>query len=50
MAPTVYVSDLVSNPSRSHLNPDNLDDFLGESVLSSTKAFPTILKLDHTLS
>lgn len=28
MAPTVYVSDLISNPSRSHLNPDTLDDFL----------------------
>jgi len=44
MAPTVYVSDLVSNPSRSHIYPDTLDDFLGESVPSSTKAFPSILK------
>jgi len=50
MAPTVYVSDLVNNPSRSHLYPDTLDVFLGKSVLSSTQAFPSILKVDHLLS
>jgi hypothetical protein len=50
MAPTVYVSDLVSNPSRSHLYPDTLDNFLGESVLSSARTFPSILKLDQALS
>jgi hypothetical protein len=32
MAPTVYVSDMASNPNRSHLHPDTLDDLLGESL------------------
>jgi hypothetical protein len=52
MAPTVYVSDMASNPSRSHQYQDTLDDVLGESLQATfiTLTLPLeFFELDHQL-